>query len=434
MIKDKVGVGLIGLGTVGSGVYRILTLHREDYKAKTGIDIEVKAVYNRTKEKLDRAGVDAGLYMDLEKLIADPKIDIVVEVIGGIEPAKSIMTAAFAAGKSVVTANKELMSRFGGDLLEAAKAAGVDLFYEASVGGGIPIIHPLKESLASNKIAKVMGIVNGTTNFILTQMTEKGYSFKEALKEAQERGYAETDPSADIEGRDAAAKIAILASIAFNSRVTAADVSTEGISKITSSDIEYASEMGYAIKLMAVAKEEEEGLLEVGVYPAMIPKSHPLASVSGVYNAIFVEGDSVGEVMFFGQGAGSLPAASAVVSDIIAIARNIKFGATGRFGCGCFMKLKMKPAEAMRSRYYLRLRALDKPGVLARISQVFGDYSVSLASVIQKDSGDESAADLVFITHKVVEGDFRRALNEISSLDVVDHIHNVIRVEDSKDG
>lgn len=431
-MKNKIGVGLIGLGTVGSGVYRILSLHKGYFAQKTGIDIEIRAAYDRNPDKADKLGINKELFVDPDALLAHPGIDIVVEVVGGIEPAKSMILGAFKAKKSVVTANKELMSRYGGELLEAAKESGVDLFFEASVGGGIPIIQPLKESLASNRIIKVMGIVNGTTNFILTKMTESGCTFDDALKEAQERGYAESDPSADIEGRDAAAKIAILASIAFNGRLTLDDVSTQGISSVAATDIEYASEMGYVIKLIALA-QEEAGLLEAGVYPTMIPKGHPLASVGGVYNAIFVEGDSVGEVMFFGQGAGSLPAASAVVSDVIAIARNVSYGATGRTGCGCFMNLKMKPAEEMRSRYYLRVKALDKPGVLAKISKVFGDLEVSLASVIQKDTA-EDAADLVFVTHVVREGNFRKALKGIEALDEVGGIYNVIRVEDKRDG
>ncbi len=427
-MKDVINIGLIGLGTVGSGVYKILTAHKKDFRRKTGVDLVVKAIAERNLARADMVGADRELITDAEALIEDPDIDIVVEVIGGTEPARSFILKAMKRGKHVVTANKELLSSHGKEILETAEENGVDILFEASVGGGIPIILPLKECLVSNKILKVMGIVNGTTNFILTKMSEEGCSFEEALKEAQEKGYAERDPSADIEGRDAAAKIAILASIAFNSRVTSSDVFVEGISKITAKDILYAKEMDYVIKLLAVAKEVDEEL-EVRVHPAMVSAKHPLASVNGVYNAIFVEGDAVGEVMFFGPGAGSMPAASAVVGDVIEVARNIKYGSSGKTGCTCFRDLKVKAIEEINSKYYLLLKVVDKPGVLAKIAKIFGDNNVSLASVIQKGSRG-STADLMCLTHLVKEKNFQKALNQIGELDAIDEICNVIRVEE----
>jgi len=432
-VKDLINVGLIGLGTVGSGVYKILTTHKEDFRRKVGADLIIKAIAEKDPVKIKAIGADKNLITDAKTLIENSDIDIVVEVIGGIEPAKNLILEALKKGKHVVTANKELLASHGKEILETADKKNVDIFFEASVGGGIPIIHPLKECLASNKILKIMGIVNGTTNFILTRMSEEGCSFEEALKEAQKRGYAERDPSADIEGRDAAAKIAILASIAFNSRVTASDVSVEGISKISAKDIQNAKEMGYVVKLLAVAKEANKEL-EVRVNPAMIPIAHPLASVNGVYNAIFVEGDSVGEVMFFGQGAGSMPAASAVVGDVIEVARNIRYGSSGKIGCTCFRDLNVKSIDEISSKYYLLMKAADEPGVLAKIAKVFGDNDVSLASVIQKGpqvSTLRGAADLVFITHLVKEKNFRTALRQIGELDVTSKICNVIRVEET---
>ncbi|MDO8885526.1 homoserine dehydrogenase [Candidatus Oleimmundimicrobium sp.] len=430
-MKDLINIGLIGLGTVGSGVYKILATHREDFKRKVGADLVVKAIAEKSSEKADAVGANREIITDAKTIIEDPDIDIVVEVIGGIEPAKSFILEAIKKGKHVVTANKELLASHGEEILKMADKNKVDVFFEASVGGGIPIIHLLKECLASNKILKVMGIVNGTTNYILTMMSEEGCSFEKALKEAQQKGYAERDPSADIEGRDAAAKIAILASIAFNSRVKFSDVSVEGISKITAKDILHAKEMNYVVKLLAVAKEVDEEL-EVRVHPAMIPVKHPLASVNGVYNAIFVEGDSVGEVMFFGQGAGSLPAASAVVGDIIEVARNIQYGSSGKIGCTCFRNLNLRPIDEINSKYYLLMNAADKPGVLAKIAKVFGDNNVSLASVIQKGS-QGSTADLILVTHLLKEKNFRMALNQIRKLSEVNEICNVIRVEESNE-
>lgn len=428
-MKKEVNVVLLGLGTVGSGVYKIFNLHKSEFLKKTRVTINLKAILERDSKKLDALRVSPEMRAtDFNRIVSDPDIDIVVEVIGGIEPAKTFIIEAIKKGKHIVTANKELLANHGKEILELAREKGVDVFFEASVGGGIPIIHPLKEGLIGNKILKVMGIVNGTTNYILTKMADTNSSYEVALKEAQERGYAERDPSADVEGCDAAAKIAILASIAFNSRVTAKDVFTEGITSVTPQDIMYARELGYVIKLIALAKEEN-GEIDVRVHPTMISSEHPLASVKGVNNAIFVEGDSVGEVMFYGPGAGSLPAASAVVGDILGIALNLCYGGSGKIGCTCFETKKIKPIGEITSSFYLLIDVVDKPGVLAKIAKAFGENNVSLASVIQK--GPRGAnAELMFITHQTKESNLRQALSTIKELEVVNRICNVIRVEE----
>jgi homoserine dehydrogenase len=429
IMKKEIKIGLLGLGTVGSGVYEILTKHATRFPLRTGANLTVKSILIQDMKKKRRVSVPRDLLTTKpETILADNDIDIIVEVIGGIEPAKSIVIRAINAGKAVVTANKELMANYGKEILELADAKGVDVYFEASVGGGIPIIRPLKQCLAANRIRKVMGIVNGTTNYILTKMSEENMSFSAALKEAQVRGYAEADPSADIEGRDAAAKVAILASIAFNSRVTANDVYTEGIASVTPSDIMYAREMGYAIKLLALAKEDENGI-DVRVHPAMIPLAHPLASVKDVYNAIFVEGDAVGKVMFFGPGAGGLPTASAVVGDIIEVAINLQYGRSGKIGCTCFEKKEIKPIDKISSAYYLLMDVLDQPGVLAKIAKCFGDHNVSIQSVIQKQTKG-NLAELVFGTHQTREENLKAALEDVRKLPVVDKICNVIRVEE----
>lgn len=432
-MKETINIALLGMGTVGSGVYQVLNRHRGDFKLKVGADLRLKWILEKDRQKIEQAGVSPDLIAaDFTVIAKDPEVDIIVELFGGIEPARSYILEAIGQGKNIVTANKELLANHGKKLLEAADSHGVDLCFEASVGGGIPIIHPLKQCLVGNKILRVMGIVNGTTNFILTRMEEDGCSFEQALREAQEKGYAEREPTADLEGYDAAAKLAILASIAFNSRVTAADVYREGISRVTAKDIEYARELGCVIKLLAIAKEENGGL-EVRVHPTMLSKDHPLASVKWNYNAIFVVGDAVGEVMFYGQGAGSLPAASAVVGDIIDVARNIQYQRTSKISCTCFETKRIKPISELQTCYYLLLNANDRPGVLAKIAQAFGNHQVSLAKIIQKETRDTNA-DLMFITHKVSERDLRGALEDIERLDVVNSISNLIRVEGLENG
>lgn len=427
-VEKEIKIGLIGLGTVGSGVVKILQKHREDFKTKIGVDLVLAKAVDRDKSKARSLGLsDEIVEDDVSFIIDDPSIDIVIELIGGINPAKDFVLRALKAGKNVVTANKALMAAHGKEIMEAAEAAGADIAFEASVGGGIPIIHPLKESLAANEISKVIGIVNGTTNFILSEMTERSIPFEEALAEAQRRGYAEADPTADVDGLDAAAKIAILASIAFNSRVTSDKVFTEGIRKITPKDITYARDIGCAIKLLAIAARTQDGI-DVRVHPTMIPMSHPLAAVNGVYNAIYVVGDSVGDVMFYGQGAGSLPAASAVVGDVIDMARRLANGQRRSIGCTCFFDIPVRDHSETVTKFYVRMSVADRPGVLAQIAKAFGDNEVSIESVIQKETG-EKGAELVFVTHQVREENLQMALGDIGGLEVVNEVASVIRVE-----
>jgi len=424
-----INVGLIGLGTVGSGVVEIFDRHREDFIRRAGVDIRLTRFADRTTERFVALGLPAEACSDdWQSVVADPEVDIVIELIGGTGVAREVVIAALDAGKSVVTANKALMASAGQEVMDHAEARGVDVAFEASVGGGIPIIGPLKHSLTSNEITSVMGIVNGTTNYMLTRMAQDGLGYDEALVEAQAKGFAEADPTADVDGHDAAAKIAILASIAFNSRVTLAQVPAEGIRSLAPVDLAYAREMGYVLKLLAIANRIDDGI-DIRVHPTMIPEAHPLAGVNGVYNAIYVVGDAVGETMFFGEGAGSLPAASAVVGDVIEVARHLAKDCLGLVGCTCTEHLEVRNIGELTTRFYVRLQVADEPGVLAAVAGVFGAQGVSIQSVIQK-SADESGAEIVYVTHDATERSVRAALAQIEALDVVTSICTVIRVED----
>ncbi len=424
-----VNVGLIGLGTVGSGVIEIFRRHGDDFRRHAGVDIVLTRFADRDESRFAALGLPAeACTTDASALIADPDIDVVIELVGGTGIARTFVLDALRSGKSVVTANKALMASVGQEVMRTAEEHGVDIAFEASVGGGIPIISPLKHCLVSNEITKVMGIVNGTTNYMLSRMAEDGLDYGRALAEAQQRGFAEADPSADVDGLDAAAKIAILASIAFNTRVTIDDVSAEGIREIDPADIEYAAEMGYRVKLLAMARRVD-GSIDVRVHPTFIPAAHPLASVNGVYNAIYVVGDAVGETMFFGEGAGSLPAASAVVGDVIEVARHIRSACLGLVGCTCTDELRIRSIDELETSFYIRMTLLDQPGVLAATAEVFGNHGVSVASVIQKRSTD-IGAELVYVTHLAAEASVRAALAEIRALDVVRDVGSVIRVEE----
>lgn len=424
-----INVGLIGLGTVGSGVVEILERHAGHFRTRAGVDIALVRCADRNSARAEALGLAPERFTtDVADIIDDPAIDVVIELIGGTGVAREVVLGALKAGKSVVTANKALMATHGQEVLDAAEAGGVDVLFEAAVGGGIPIIGPLKHSLVSNEVQAVYGIVNGTTNFMLTRMAEDGLDYDTALAEAQARGFAEADPTADVDGLDAAAKIAILASIAFNSRVEFADVPAEGIRTITPEDIAYARETGYEIKLVAIGKRTETGL-DLRVHPTMIRADHPLAKVNGVYNAIYVIGDAVGETMFFGEGAGSLPAASAVVGDLIEAARHIERGCAGLVGCTCTEHIPVRDIADLETSYYVRLHVRDEPGVLASIAGIFGERGVSLASVIQKRA-DDGGAEIVWITHRAAERDMRAALQMIGALEVVDAIGSVLRVEE----
>ena len=423
---SKVKVALLGSGTVGTGVYKLIERQREEMPFKVGADLVVDKILVRDKNK-KREGIDSSLLTDKwEDIILDDDIQIVVEVMGGIEPAHTYIMEALQAGKNVVTANKDLIAECGKELLDTAEENGGDLLFEASVAGGIPILRPLKHCLAGNHLTEVMGIVNGTTNFILTKMAEEGMEFKEALALATELGYAEADPTADIEGYDAGRKMAIMASIAFNSRVTFDDVYTEGITNITSKDIQYAREMGCAIKLLGVARNTDTGV-EVRVHPMLIPSDHPLAGVNDAFNAVFVHGDAVDDAMFYGRGAGEMPTASAVMGDIIDVARNIQFHCCGRIHCTCYKNLPIKKIQEIESKYFLRMLVDDKPGVLAKIADTLGRNNVSIAQVVQKNTMG-GLAELVVITDLVLEQNFADALNNIKGMVSTKEISTVIRV------
>lgn len=419
-------IGLLGSGTVGTGVYKLVESQREEMPHKIGANLSVKKILVRDKTK-KREGIDQSLLTDrFEDIIEDDDIQIVVEVMGGIEPARTYINVALKAGKHVVTANKDLIAEHGKELLDAASEHGCDLLFEAAVAGGIPILRPLKQCLAGNHLSEVMGIVNGTTNFILSKMTEEGMEFSDALMLATELGYAEADPTADIEGYDAGRKVAIMASIAFNSRVTFSDVYTEGITKITSRDIAYAKEMGCTIKLLGVAKNTLEGI-EVRVHPMLIPSSHPLAKVDDSFNAVFVHGDAVDDAMFYGRGAGEQPTASAIMGDVIDVARNIQFHCNGRISCTCYKELPIKKINEIESKYFLRMQVEDRAGVLAKIADTLGKHNVSISQVIQKNSRD-NMAELVVITAKVKEQNFSDALADIAEMKTTKKVSSVIRV------
>lgn len=425
MNTKKIKVALLGVGTVGTGVYKLIQ-RRADVMVRTiGAEMEVSKilVHNLNKQ---REGIDASLLTDnWQEIVNDPEIQIIVEVMGGIEPARTMILEALHAGKHVVTANKDLLAAYGKELLDAAEEKHCDLLFEAAVAGGIPIIRPLKQCLAGNEIDEVIGIVNGTTNYILTKMFEENMSFEEALAKATELGYAEADPTADVEGLDAGRKVAIMASIAFHSRVVFDDVYTEGITKITADDIAYAKEFDSVIKLLGVAHNTEGGI-EVGVYPMLLNKEHPLASVRDSFNAVFVHGDAVDDAMFYGRGAGELPTASAVMGDIIDVARNIEYGCNGRISCTCYRETPIKKFDEVENKFFLRMQVKNQPGVLASIATVFGSHGVSIARVVQKHiKGDQ--AELVIVTDKVREDYLKNALEQLRDIENIFEISSVIR-------
>ena len=427
MEKNVIQVALLGLGTVGTGVYKVMKMQEPEMARKLGAVLKIKKILVRNLEKAAKKVDDPSvLTSDWQEIIQDETIDIVIEVMGGLEPAGSYIKEALQAGKNVVTANKDLIAVRGGELLDAASENKVDLMFEAAVAGGIPIIGPLKNSLSANYISEVMGIVNGTTNFILSKMTEEGMDYYQALSIATKLGYAEADPTADVEGYDAGRKMAIMASIAFHSRVTFQDVYTEGITRITEKDIAYAKELGWVIKLVGVAKNTPEGV-EARVHPMLIPKDHPLATVAGSYNAVFVHGDAVDDVMFYGRGAGELPTASAIMGDVFEVAKNIVHGIAGSTHCGCYKELPIKKIDDIISRYFLRMEVEDKPGVLATVASVLGNNSVSIAQVVQQaKSGDN--AEIVVITDHVRERHLKDALLTFESMSVIKSISALIRV------
>ncbi|WP_317853674.1 homoserine dehydrogenase [Chakrabartyella piscis] len=426
MTQDMYKIALLGLGTVGGGVYDILEKQKDEMAHKVGRNLEISKILVRNKAKYaDKADVSK-FVSNWEDIVNDESISIVVEVMGGIEPARTYIEEALKAGKHVVTANKDLMATEGHHLLEVAKENHCDLLFEAAVAGGIPIIRPMKQCLLGNEITEVMGIINGTTNFILTKMSEDGMEFVDALQLATDLGYAEADPTADIEGYDAGRKLAIMASIAFHTPVNFSHVYTEGISKISAKDILYAHELGSEIKLLGIAKNTETGI-EVKVHPTIIPAKHPLASVKDAFNAVFVHGDAVDDAMFYGRGAGALPTGSAVVGDVLDIARDMQYNCAGRIGCGCYKELPIKELGDTESSFYIRMRLEDRAGTLAALAGVFGQYGVSISMLLQKDKNNESA-EIVIVTYDVLEKQFEEAMKEITTMDMVKEICSVIRV------
>ena len=417
-------VALLGGGTVGASVARLLLDSARDLEERVGAPVVLTAVAVRDAAK-PRPGVPADLVTADAAGVAASGADIVVEVMGGIEPARTLILAAMAAGSSVVTANKALLAADGATLYEAAARHGVDLYFEAAVAGAIPLLRPLRESLAGDQVTKVLGIVNGTTNFILTKMDEEGADYATVLAEAQALGYAEADPTADVEGHDAAAKAAILAELAFHTRVTLDDVYCEGITKVTAEDIAAARQMGFVIKLLAVAELTDAGVI-VRVHPTMLPRSHPLASVRGAFNAVFIEAESAGEVMFYGRGAGGAPTASAVLGDVVSAARNRVSGGRGP-GESTYTNLPVLPIGAALTRYYVNLAVTDKPGVLASIASAFSDNGVSIQVVRQDGHGDE--AGLIVRTHQASDAALHTTVEQLSSLDTVRRVLGVMRVE-----
>lgn len=420
-----VQVAVMGHGVVGSGVVEVLTSHAESIAKRAKEEINIKYILD-IREFPDSPLADR-FTKNFEDILNDEEVKVVAEVMGGVNPAYDFVKRCLQAGKSVVTSNKELVAKKGAELLAIAQEKNANFLFEASVGGGIPIIRPMSQCLAANDVIEIAGILNGTTNFILTKMTQDGMEFKDALALATELGYAEADPTADIEGLDAGRKVAILASVAFNSRVVFDDVYIEGITKITAKDIKYAKEMGCDIKLLGVAKNTEEGI-EAYVCPMLIPSSHPLASVNDSYNAVFVNGDAVENAMFYGRGAGELPTASAVVGDLFDIARNIKANCCARIGCTCYKELPVKKMADTYNRYFMRLIVEDRCGVLAEMTAVFAKYGVSVAQIIQKAARAEESAEVVVITAKVREGDFRTAMEELSGRSSVRKVSSMLRV------
>jgi homoserine dehydrogenase len=429
-MKKEINIGLLGTGTVGGGVILVLKENRELITERVGTPIRIKKVLARHPEKVRALDPSLPVVDSIEAITNDPDIDIVVELIGREHPALEYMKAALAAGKNVITANKDVVAVHGKELFELAAQHHVDFLFEGAVAGGIPIIRPMKESLAANRVSLIMGIINGTTNYMLTKMSAEHMDFAAVLKEAQEKGYAESDPTADIGGFDAARKIAILSSIAFNTRISLDDVEIEGIEKISLRDILYAEELGYTIKLLGIAKQLKDKKISVGVHPTMLPKKHPLAAVSDVFNAVYVEGYPIGEAMFYGRGAGRFPTASAVCGDIIESARNVHEKCNGRVGCTCYEEKHLASRQEIFTRFYVRLLVDDKPGVLAQIAGIFGRHEVSLYNVLQtRQIG--SLAEIVVITNSVSVYAMDESEKELKGSPVVNRISNILRVEDS---
>ena len=424
-MSRKIYAAILGAGTVGTGVYKLCQSMKDDVISKTGAELVVKKVLVRNLDK-DRDPIGRELLTDNWKdIIEDKDIEIVIELMGGTTPAKQYILEALEAGKQVVTANKDLLAEHGEEVMGMADKMHADLQFEAAVAGAIPIIRPLKQSMAGNNITEIIGIVNGTTNYILTKMTESGMNYKDALAKATELGYAEADPTADVEGYDAGRKMAIMSSIAFNSRVTFNQVYTEGITKITAEDIKYAKEFGYVIKLLGLARNTPDGI-EVKVHPMLIDENHPLATVRDSFNAVFVHGDAADDAMFYGRGAGEFPTASAVMGDVIDVARNMAYGCNGRISCTCYKNLPVKDIGDVKNKFFIRMQVTNEPGVLAAVAEVFGNHKVSITRVVQEHTQPQQA-ELVIVTESVKEKYMKHALEELLALPSILEVSSIIR-------
>jgi homoserine dehydrogenase len=433
-MKSRIGVGIIGFGTVGTGVAKVLLDNAALIRRRVGVPVELVRIADLDIARDRGIVLPPGLLTtDAKQVLHDPAVDVVVELIGGYDTAKRVILEAIASGKQVVTANKALLALHGEEIFEAASRQGVDVGFEASVGGGIPVVRALMEGLAGNTIESIYGIINGTSNYILSRMTREGASFEAVLKEAQQAGYAEADPTFDVAGIDSAHKLAILVSLAYGTPVNFKEIYTEGITHITPTDIAYAKEFGFTIKLLGIAKLAD-GEVEARVHPTMVPSASPIAQVDGVYNAIQLVGDAVGDVVLYGRGAGSMPTGSAVVSDVIAIGRNLLTGAVGRVPVASFRQeqrrpLRMKPMDEIRSLYYLRFMVVDRPGVLAQIAGELGRCGISISSMLQQGRREGQTVPVVIKTHMAKERDVQAALRELNRKAFVSEPATLIRVE-----
>jgi homoserine dehydrogenase len=422
-------VGLLGLGTVGTGVVRIVEGHRDDLMSQAGAPIHIHKVSVKDRTKARSVSIEPSrLTEDPLEVVRDPEIDVIVEVMGGVAGTRELILEALDRGKHVVTANKDLMALHGPELLAKARDNGCDILYEASVAGGIPIIRTLIEGFSSDRILKIMGIVNGTTNYILTKMSRDGAAYEEVLKEAQELGYAEADPTSDVDGLDAARKMTILATLGFRAHIALEDVDVRGIRSVTQEDIQYAKQLGYEIKLLGIADRQDE-FISVSVQPTLVRSSHPLASVGGVYNAVYVHGEAVGETMFYGPGAGEMPTATSVVADLVAVVKNARLGVNGRQANISYKEKKLKTDEQISSKYFMLLHVEDRAGVLMQIAQVFADYGVSIESVMQPPTPQREGAELIIISHEADKASMRKVLKAFERLPSVQSIKSVYRVE-----
>ncbi|MNO12624.1 Homoserine dehydrogenase [compost metagenome] len=424
-----VKVGLLGLGTVGTGVVRIVEGHQEDLSRQVGSPIVIEKIAVRSLDKKRTIDIDGSkLTEDPWEVIRDPEIDVIVEVMGGVDKTKTYILEALERGKHIVTANKDLMALYGSEIMAKAQEKQCDVFYEASVAGGIPIIRTLIEGFSSDRIMKIMGIVNGTTNYILTKMSQEAASYDDVLQEAQQLGYAEADPTSDVEGLDAARKMAILGTLGFRTNIELKDVTVRGISSVSKEDIVHAKRLGYEMKLLGIADREDDEV-SISVQPTMVKKSHPIASVNGVFNAVYVYGEAVGETMFYGAGAGEMPTATSVVADLVAVVKNLKLGVNGLKAIVPYKPKKLKNDEQISYKNFILLNVADKAGVLAQITQVFAEYEVSLESVVQSPNAFTSDAEIIIVTHNASKASMDKVLNHFESLDVIHRVKSVYRVE-----